>query len=304
MSVEAMTWAFKQPLPPGPKSVLVALANRANEDGFCWPGVDDLERRTGWSARSIRRYLQDLKNLGLIDLTDRHSPKTGVQLSNLYRLRMCVSVAMPPRGEADMQTAYPDTDVPPMVTHRQGEGDTPSPESSSEQSSEHTRYSGVGLPLGGTTIRTRAGALLSHLNQAAGKHFPARTPKGDPTTNLLDIESRLREGYSDEQCQLVIDWKVAEWRGKTNREGVFLDKWLRPSTLFGRKNFSTYIGEVQAGRPNPGGPLPRCVWSVPEGHRMRSCGDAPDLKQIGPIRPFCSRHLPLRQELDKKRSGA
>ena len=87
MSVEAMTWAYTVPLPPCPKSILVALANRADQDGYCWPGLEDLEARTGWNRRSIQRGVKELEASGLLDVSPRFT-SNGVQTSNLYRLSM------------------------------------------------------------------------------------------------------------------------------------------------------------------------------------------------------------------------
>lgn len=146
MSVEAMTWAFAQPLPPCQKSVLVALANRADEDGYCWPGLDDLEGRTGWGRRSIQRAIQDLQTRQLLTVSAQFSERTGVQKSNLYRLALSVTSATPRSGEGVTQTPYragqtPSqgvTQTPLRVSNRQGEGVTQTPESSSEQSVEQS----------------------------------------------------------------------------------------------------------------------------------------------------------------------
>ena len=87
MSVEAMTWAFQVRLKPCPKSVLVALANRADEDGYCWPGIGDLQLRTGWGVRSIQAALHELEGAGLLRISPRFLA-SGTQTSNLYQLVM------------------------------------------------------------------------------------------------------------------------------------------------------------------------------------------------------------------------
>ena len=153
MSVEAMTWAFLVPLPPCPKSVLVALANRADEDGYCWPGIGDLGRRTGWNARSIQRALRLLEEEKLIAVAPRFKDSKR-QDSNLYCL--AVGVARPTTGCGESDTQSPigvthrrgegDTQSPIGVTHRRGEGDTQSPKSSSEQSVEQSDEVGAVAP--------------------------------------------------------------------------------------------------------------------------------------------------------------
>ncbi|MEL7820991.1 helix-turn-helix domain-containing protein, partial [Pseudomonas aeruginosa] len=37
MSIKAMNWAWEQPLSPVPKLVLMALADNADDHGYCWP---------------------------------------------------------------------------------------------------------------------------------------------------------------------------------------------------------------------------------------------------------------------------
>lgn len=138
MSVEAMTWAFTVDLPPCPKSVLVALANRADEDGYCWPGIGDLERRTGWNARSIQRALRLLEEEKLIVVAPRFKDSKR-QDSNLYCLAVGVARPTTGCGEGDLQS-------PVGVTHRRGEGDTQSPKSSSEQSVEQSVEVGAVAP--------------------------------------------------------------------------------------------------------------------------------------------------------------
>lgn len=154
MSVEAMAWAYSILLPPCPKSVLVALANRADEDGYCWPGIDDLERRTGWKRRAVQTAIKELQARQLLTVSPQFSDKTGVQKSNLYRLALS---AVPPtagRGEGAPAAPYraghaPSQGAPPAplrVHQVRGEGAPPAPESSSEQSVEQSRGIGHAAP--------------------------------------------------------------------------------------------------------------------------------------------------------------
>ena len=125
-----MTWAFAIPLPPCPKSVLVSLANRSDEDGYCWPGIADLERRTGWKRRAIQQAIQFLLRDKLIEVSSRFT-HSGQQDSNLYRLALmnnpytigCVGGA---------------PDAPLGVHDVRGEGAPDAPKSSSESSSEQS----------------------------------------------------------------------------------------------------------------------------------------------------------------------
>jgi len=67
MSHWASTWAYEQPIKLcGRKFVLVALANFADEDGFCYPSQATLAEMTGQDERSVRRHLEGLEESGLI----------------------------------------------------------------------------------------------------------------------------------------------------------------------------------------------------------------------------------------------
>lgn len=66
MSVQAITWAFGQDLPSGPKFVLVALANYADHnDTICMP-IDDLSDLCGDGWSKIEMHLRELEEMHLI----------------------------------------------------------------------------------------------------------------------------------------------------------------------------------------------------------------------------------------------
>jgi uncharacterized phage protein (TIGR02220 family) len=86
--------------------------------------------------------------------------------------------------------------------------------------------------------------ILDHLNEARGlnsKH-KFRSSKGS------GLQARLKEGYTLEDCCLVIDHAVAKWAGDERME-----QYIRPSTLFGAEKFQSYWIQANAwneqGRP-------------------------------------------------------
>jgi DNA-binding transcriptional ArsR family regulator len=85
MSVQALSWAFKQPIEHGPKFVLVALANYASEDGECWPSQATIARMTGMDPRTVRRHLADLEQGGYLVRSERKNPDGG-RATDIYRL--------------------------------------------------------------------------------------------------------------------------------------------------------------------------------------------------------------------------
>lgn len=75
--------------------------------------------------------------------------------------------------------------------------------------------------------------ILTHLNEKAGRNYQP------VAANLNLIAARLKEGFTPEQCQAVIDSKVNEWLDDSN-----MSKFLRPLTLFNATKFAQYVGEL------------------------------------------------------------
>ena len=96
MSAEHVGWAFRQPLPPTRKLVLVALADRCNKDTLrCDPSIRKLSADTGLNERSVSRALVDLEADGLIQKIPRQR-ENGSATSNEYKFPD-VTVPPPPR---------------------------------------------------------------------------------------------------------------------------------------------------------------------------------------------------------------
>jgi len=231
MSVEAMAWAFAQPLKPCPKSVLVALANRADEDGQCWPGIEDLEQRTGWNRRSIQRAIKDLQDRGLLVASFRFKPMGG-QNSNLYRLACSPNFIPTSRHQGDTPSRG-------RVTQGRGEGDTQSPKSSSEQSVEQSTEHDVGLAPDTAGLWATAEELIGFLNRKAKKNYQARKPNKDPTVSLKAVHALLKQGYTEEQIRKVIGNRLLKWGDDPK-----MREYLRPDTLFRPSKFEQYLGEL------------------------------------------------------------
>ncbi|HZG69531.1 MAG TPA: helix-turn-helix domain-containing protein [Herpetosiphonaceae bacterium] len=68
-------------LSPGAKLTYVMLLSYAWQDGACFPGQETLARDMGFTDRSVRTYLKELQEHGLITIRQR-----GLNLTNLYIL--------------------------------------------------------------------------------------------------------------------------------------------------------------------------------------------------------------------------
>lgn len=89
MSIPALKWAWDIDGITSPqKFVLVALADRANNQHECWPAQGgDIRRRTMLSRQTINQSIKQLEKLGLLTSTPRYG-KTKGQMSNIYKLNV------------------------------------------------------------------------------------------------------------------------------------------------------------------------------------------------------------------------
>jgi hypothetical protein len=88
MSIEWMNTVMNRPEPLGTaRMVLLILADRADENGVCWPGVDYVAKRAAVSGRTVQRALQSLEDGGwLIRNTNAGPAYQGNFRPNLYQL--------------------------------------------------------------------------------------------------------------------------------------------------------------------------------------------------------------------------
>lgn len=109
MSIKAMNWAWEQQLPPVPKLTLLALADNADDHGYCWPKMRTIAAKCCTSERTIQRTIKSLLNTGLLNKEARFDG-AGRQVSNSYTLAL----------------AYPDKLSPPIKKrgNHGGEGGT------------------------------------------------------------------------------------------------------------------------------------------------------------------------------------
>ena len=77
------------------------------------------------------------------------------------------------------------------------------------------------------------GAVVDYLNSKAGTRY-----KHSSEDTRKHIRARVNDGYTLDDFKVVIDRKVAEWKGTE------WEKFLRPSTLFGSK-FESYLNQKE-----------------------------------------------------------
>lgn len=89
MSLDYMTLAWRTELASGPRLVLLALCDNANDAGSCYPSVQALADKCGLSVRSVRSHVADMEKLGLLERNERTGRSTYYQIS-LKALRAAV----------------------------------------------------------------------------------------------------------------------------------------------------------------------------------------------------------------------
>jgi Helix-turn-helix domain len=85
MSLKVITWAWTVRLPPAPKLVLMALADEADDRGFCFPSHHHLAHKCSISERSVRRMIGLLATHHHVSIESRFK-KDRARTSNGYRL--------------------------------------------------------------------------------------------------------------------------------------------------------------------------------------------------------------------------
>ena len=85
MANHYLTTVTACPLKGTTKSIALALANRANDSGTCWPSVKTLSADTGFHTSTVKRAIHSLKGSGHLKVESR-SRKDGSQTSNRYTL--------------------------------------------------------------------------------------------------------------------------------------------------------------------------------------------------------------------------
>lgn len=121
MSIAAMNYVWLLKLRPTIKFVLMALADAADDEGYCWPSIPTLACKTCMDERSVQRILRILEDIELLKIEARYrndgsatSNKYQITLNNQYgdklsppqrqRKHQVVAVSPPPSGMAVTQT--------------------------------------------------------------------------------------------------------------------------------------------------------------------------------------------------------
>ena len=78
MSVKVMQWAWEQDVGNSTRKViLLALADRSNDDGECWPGISSLSEKCSIPRRTLIRAINELQDKGYLSVIHRAGNGSG-----------------------------------------------------------------------------------------------------------------------------------------------------------------------------------------------------------------------------------
>ena len=172
MAHEYVSWAYQLELKGLLNFTLVALCDRANQEGYCWPSQDDLAAMTGQSRRAISNQLQELTRMGYLQIEERRR-KDGYRASNGYWIMMA-QIDMLARYGSREETSHENT------AHETGpeNGDSSCEKISREESSCEPED-------------------ISHVKQLHTIEEPSEEPSGKKINkkNLAELFERFWQAY-------------------------------------------------------------------------------------------------------------
>ncbi|WP_028605536.1 helix-turn-helix domain-containing protein [Ottowia thiooxydans] len=81
MSIAILNQCWPMKMPPTAKSVLIALADQANDDGHCWPSIETIAERTCLHRATVIEALQWLELARAVDANRANGRKTTYRVT-------------------------------------------------------------------------------------------------------------------------------------------------------------------------------------------------------------------------------
>ncbi len=104
MSVKLITRAFETDLPTTQKFVFLALCDNASDEGFCFPSIQTLCKKTSLKERAVQGAIKTLVELGYMTIRTRRGQST-------------VYIVKPPEEWPRNLSTTPAPDAPPHEMH-------------------------------------------------------------------------------------------------------------------------------------------------------------------------------------------
>lgn len=205
-----MSWAFRQPLAGNEKVVLLALADRANDSGVCWPGQAEVAAKAYISTKTVGRVMARLEEAGYLRREPRF--KDGQRTSDLTILNL-----VRPTDNLSADKNGGDQQTPVSERNRQEE---PS-EGESARPDARLPVPVPKLPkIGGKPVVAvswdMTARILESFNAQAGKKLRLVTSAGEPSEAAKRIYGRVRV-YPDltleEHADIIKRTLASRWWG-------------------------------------------------------------------------------------------
>jgi DNA-binding transcriptional ArsR family regulator len=210
VSYQASQWAFEQPVgSPGAKLVLAALAHRADERGYCYPGQEALARMTGLDERTVRSHLKRLEAGGYISRS-RATDERGRRMSDdIYLLAPPERLSFSPEKSSANQ---PDNRKKTARPYRKNQPPEKSPAKESEDKDEESDHKNP-------EARPPASPPAADDGAAAAAHREGMRFLGDRCGPIPDAAAQgaalkwLLAHYTLDECRACFDGLLAQgWR--------------------------------------------------------------------------------------------
>jgi len=207
-----MAWAWKQPLPPTEKFILLALSDHANDEDYtCWPSLKHLSRKTGFSRPTIWKTIDRLIVLGIV-------ARVGQSAAGSTKYRIEVGQALTQGKDVTRVTSLPGVgnDVNRVGNHGNKPGNDVTP-----NHQEPPR-----------TITESSGAVRSAKDADAPPviTLPLNTGAHHPITDSQCAEWGTLFPATDvlQELRKMRAWLLANPRNRKTRQGIlrFVTSWL------------------------------------------------------------------------------
>lgn len=222
MSAKYTFLAWDTPIENAPlKLALLQLANNSDDNGFSYYSISRMAKACGMSERTFMRKIAELEKMGVLTVERRpNRPSLYKLIGDEMGVTLC-----------HLQTLEV-TESHQGVTESHPVGDR---ESHDPNSYPNTNPNSKDLL---SDSKSDAVEVLEHLNKVTGSKFKPST-----ASHIKNINGRLNDGATVEECKRVIDFKHNQWKGTQQAQ------YLRPATLFAPKNFDGYLMAAKTAKP-------------------------------------------------------
>lgn len=122
--VMALVWENELIANSTDRFVLLALADRADEYGLCWPSIGQLVQKTKLTDRAVQQSLKRLRDIGVVKLLRKGGTNGSKRIANRYQ----IVLVSPDERRSPGEPHSPGKEIHPVKElHRTGERGSPPP---------------------------------------------------------------------------------------------------------------------------------------------------------------------------------